>query len=77
MPGKVLIANIISPGFSKSIQRELGKNIIFSSSDANRVLLHDNDFMVINVHHDNWDIKRVLINPERSIDILLWSFQKL
>lgn len=53
----VLTTNVISLGFSKWEQGELGINITFSSNDAVRILPHENDPMVITVQHGNWDIK--------------------
>lgn len=39
---------------------------------------HNNDPLVITIQHDNWDIRRVLIDPSNSTDILFWDvFQKI
>lgn len=42
----------------------------FVGGDANNILPHDNDPIIISVHCDKWDIKRVLIDAGNSIDIL-------
>lgn len=70
---QVLVVNLISPRFSEDDRRKSRVNITFSSSDAMRILPHNNDLIVIIVQHYNSNIKRVLIDPESSTDILFWD----
>lgn len=46
---QVLAANVISRGFSKVEQGEVGVNITFSENDVIRTSPHDNDPMVITI----------------------------
>ena len=47
--------------------------VTFSKKDAAGVLAHDNDPMVIKVQIRDWSIKRVLIDPGSSADVLYWD----
>lgn len=51
-------------------------NITFSAKDYEGVVPHD-DPMVITLHIFNWDVKRVIIGPGSSADILYYNaFEK-
>ena len=45
----------------------------FSREDAEGILPHENDPMVIKVQIMDWSIKRVLIDPEISSDVMYWE----
>ena len=47
--------------------------VTFSKKDAAGVLPHENDPMVIKVQIRDWSVKRVLIDPGSSADILYWA----
>lgn len=69
--------NVISHSFPIISQEKLEVNIIFSEEDAFDINPYDDDPLVITVQHGNLDIKRVLIDPISSTDILFWdAYQK-
>lgn len=68
---QVLITNVISLELSNIDMREPGANITFSSNDFVEILPHDNDPIITNVKHENWDIKRVFIDPKSSTNMLI------
>lgn len=68
---QVLTANIIPHSLSKAMHRGSASRIVFSSRDATSVFPRDNDPMIVMVQYNNWDIKRVLINP-RSLAYILF-----
>lgn len=75
---KVLVTNIISSSFPRDEQGESRVNITFSNNDAIGNNPYDNDPMFIIVQHNNWNVKRVLVDPGRSANVLVWdAFQKL
>lgn len=65
---QVLVTNVISFEFPRNERGETWVNITFFDSDAIGTNPRDNNLVVITVQHDNWDIKRVLINPRSSAD---------
>lgn len=47
--------------------------ISFSKKDSKWVLAHQDDPMIIKVYIKDWSIKRVLIDPRSSIDVVYWD----
>ncbi|MCH92502.1 hypothetical protein A2U01_0013442, partial [Trifolium medium] len=45
----------------------------FSEHDAEGIVPHDNDPLIIQVHIFNWNIKRVLVDSGSSADIMYWD----
>lgn len=57
-----------------SFEREEKPFVIgFSRQDSERVLMHENNPMVIKVQIHDWNVKKVLIDPGISVDILYWD----
>jgi hypothetical protein len=53
--------------------QQRGPDISFSARDYQGVVPHDDDPMVITLQIFNWDVKRVLIDPGSSADILYYD----
>lgn len=53
--------------------QQRGPDISFSARDYQDVVPHDDDPMVITLQIFNWDVKRVLIDPGSSADILYYD----
>ena len=61
---------------NRALAQEPG--ITFSTKDYEGIIPHDNDPMVITLQIFNWNVKRVLIDPESSADILYYqAFEKI
>lgn len=54
---EVFVANVISHSFPTYERGERGLTSSFSNKDVNGINHHDNDPVVINVQHGNYDIK--------------------
>jgi len=53
-------------------------DITFIAKDYQGVVPHDDDPMVISLHIFNWNVKRVLIDPGSSVNILYSeSFERM
>ncbi|XP_024630733.1 uncharacterized protein [Medicago truncatula] len=62
----------------RATNSENEQDITFTSDDYEGVVPHDDDPMVITLQIFNWDVKRVLIDPGSSADILYYdAFEKL
>ena len=45
----------------------------FSKLDVVGIIAHENDLMVIKVQIRDWSVKRVLVDPGISVDVLYWE----
>jgi len=53
------------------------QDITFTSDDYEGIVPHDDDPMVMTLQIFNWDVKRVLIDPGSSADILYYDTLKI
>ena len=58
---------------SPSEERDNQATITFSKKDAEGMLPHKYDQMVIKFQIWNWNVKPVLIDPRSSEDVLYWE----
>uniref|UniRef100_A0A1S4AFH9 Uncharacterized protein n=1 Tax=Nicotiana tabacum TaxID=4097 RepID=A0A1S4AFH9_TOBAC len=62
----------ISVTHGKGVRQVLeGDNIIFDDEDANGLIIPHNDALVISLHINDSNVKRVLIDPSSSVNIIL------
>lgn len=67
---QVFAENMIYNSFPWNTIGKKGVNITLSKEDALEVNPHDDDPLVNIVQHENWDIKRVLIDPGTPVYVL-------
>ena len=60
----------------KMLRKETTEEIIFTDRDLERVQLPHSDALVVTMQIDNFDIKRILINPGSSAEIMYDSLFK-
>lgn len=69
--------NNVPTNITKILERKWEPRITFLNEDVVGVLPYNNDFMVLLVQYDNWDVKHVLIDPGNSTYVLFKSaFQR-
>lgn len=59
----IFTTNVAPANTIKIPGREQESIITFFNEDTMSVLLHNNDLVVVTVQYDNWDVKRVQIEP--------------
>lgn len=61
-----LEGNIISSGDESDMEKEPESEITYYGKDFIGFLPHNKDLVVITMQYDNWNMKRVLIDPRNS-----------
>lgn len=64
------MASIVLASLKIGLEKEREYIINFSSEDASGILPYNNDYMVITLQYDDWDVKRVLIDLGSSASVL-------